>query len=92
MQSVFQLKLTSLLFCEERLSDATTGDEIIVIFVERSNTSEQLYLDYDVNGSVTRYAITLGKRKMMLILCYLPSAYSKYKYNRHYLTKRSDNT
>ena len=74
-----------------KFTNGNTAHGGIIICVKRSVLSEQHYLVYDVNGSLTICSLTLGERKLLILSCYLPPAYSKYSYNSDYLTKLLDN-
>ena len=56
-----------------------------MICIKRTINSEQLYFDYEVNGSVTACNATLGKKNTLILCCYFPPENSKYAYNEDHL-------
>ena len=61
----------------------TTSHGGTMICIKRTINSEQLYFDYEVNGSVTACNATLGKKNTLILCCYFPPENSKYAYNDH---------
>ena len=56
----------------------TTSHGGTMICIKRTINSEQLYFDYEVNGSVTACNATLGKKNTLILCCYFPPENSKY--------------
>ena len=68
-------------------SRKTTSHGGTMICVRRTINSEQLFFDYDVNGSVTVCYITLGQKNILIVCCYLPPENSKYAYKECHLNE-----
>ena len=63
----------------------TTSHGGTMICIKRTINSEQLYFDYEVNGSVIACNATLGKKNTLILCCYFPPENSKYAYNEDHL-------
>ena len=74
-------------YSNRKTSRLTTSHGGTMICVKRILDSQELYFDFDVNGSVTITicSVCFGLKKILRICCYVPPANSKYANDSHSL-------